>query len=135
MINRIILAAVLAAGTAGTTLADVKVNTPGARVETPSGPVDLNLSVGSPLKPTEAWVGRAVYSSDGKSIGDVAAIANDSIYVDMGGFLGIGESRVLLSDAELASVEPDRIVVKLTEAEAKKLPSTDAKPTPSAAQP
>ncbi len=55
MINRIILAAVLAAGTAGTTLADVKVNTPGARVETPSGPVDLNLSVGSPLKPTEAW--------------------------------------------------------------------------------
>ncbi|MEI9900938.1 MAG: hypothetical protein WDN31_13275 [Hyphomicrobium sp.] len=57
----------------------------------------------------------------------MAAIANDSIYVDMGGFLGIGESRVLLSDAELASVEPDRIVVKLTERRQRNFP----RPTPS----
>lgn len=128
MITRTLLAAALAAGTAGAALADVKVNTPGARVDAPSGPVDLNVNVGSSMKPTEAWVGRAVYSSDGKNLGEVAAIADDSIYVDMGGFLGIGEARVLLNNKELGSVEPDRIVLKLTEAEAKTLPSTDAKP-------
>lgn len=128
MITRTLLAAVLAAGTAGAALADVKVNTPGARVDAPSGPVDLNIDVGSSMKPTEAWVGRAVYSSEGKHLGEVAAIADDSVYVDVGGFLGIGESRVLLTNNELGSVEPDRIVLKLTEAEAKKLPSTDAKP-------
>lgn len=132
MITRTLLAAALAAGTAGAALADVKVNTPGARVDTPSGPVDLNVNVGSSLKPTEAWVGRAVYSSDGKNLGEVAAIADDSIYVDIGGFLGIGESRVLLNNNELGSVEPDRIVLKLTEVEAKNLPSTDAKPAPPA---
>lgn len=132
MITRTILAAVLAAGTAGAALADVKVNTPGANVDAPSGPVELNVDVGPPMKPTEAWVGRAVYSTDGKHLGEVAAIASDSIYVDMGGFLGIGETRVLLDNGKLGSVEPDRIVLKLTEAEAKTLPSTDAKPAPPA---
>jgi len=40
MISRTIFAAVLIAGTAGTALADVEVNTPGAKVRTPSGGVD-----------------------------------------------------------------------------------------------
>lgn len=130
MISRTIMAAALAAGTAGAALADVKVNTPGAKVDAPSGPVELNIDVGSQMKPTEAWVGRAVYSSDGKSIGEVAAVSDDNVYIDIGGFLGIGESRVLLNGRDLGSVEPDRIVLKLTEVEAKNLPSTDAKPTP-----
>jgi hypothetical protein len=134
MISRTIIAAALAAGTAGAALADVKVNTPGAKIDAPSGPVELNIDVGSQMKPTEAWVGRAVYSSDGKNIGEVAAIAEDSIYVDMGGFLGIGESRVLVSGRDLGSVAPDRIVLKMTETEAKTLPSTDAKPTPAPAR-
>jgi hypothetical protein len=132
MITRTILAAALAAGTAGAALTDVKVNTPGAKVDTPAGPVELNIDVASPMKPTEAWVGRAVYSTDGKHLGEVVAIASDSIYVDMGGFLGIGESRVLLDNGKLGRVEPDRIILKLTEAEAKTLPSTDAKPSPPA---
>jgi hypothetical protein len=130
MISRTILVAALAFGTAGAALADVKVNTPGAKIDAPSGPVELNITVGSEMKPTEAWVGRAVYSSDGKNVGEVAAVADDSIYVDIGGFLGIGESRVLLNESQLGGVQPDRITLKLTEAEAKNLPSTDAKPTP-----
>ena len=132
MISRSIFAAILVAGTAGAALADVKVNTPGAKVDAPSGPVELNITVGSDTKPTEAWVGRAVYSSDGKNVGEVAAVADDNVYVDIGGFLGIGESRVLLNESQLGGVQPDRITLKLTEAEAKSLPSTDAKPTPAA---
>ena len=129
MITRTILAAALAAGTAGAALAEVQVKTPGGvQVEAPAGPVDLNVNVTNDMKPTEAWVGRAVYSSDGKNLGEVAAIADDSLYVDIGGFLGIGETRVLLDNDKLGAVEPDRIVLKLTEAEAKSLPSTDAKP-------
>lgn len=130
MINRSILAAVVAASTAGVALADVKVNTPGVRVETPPGRVDLNVDIGSSTTPTEAWVGRAVYSSDGKHVGEVAAIAEDNIYIDMGGFLGIGESRVLLNHRDLGDVQPDRITLKLTEQETKTLPSTDAKHAP-----
>lgn len=136
MISRTVLMAALAAGTAagaalaGAALADVKVNTPGAKVDAPSGPVELNITVGSEMKPTEAWVGRAVYSSDGKNVGEVAAVADDSIYVDVGGFLGIGESRVLLNQTQLDAVQPDRITLKMTEAETKNLPSTDAKPNP-----
>ena len=134
MISRTIVAAALAVTVAGTAFADVKVNTPGAQIDAPSGPVDLNINVGTSLKPTEAWVGRAVYSSDGKHLGEIAAIAPDQVYVDMGGFLGIGETRVLVSDSDLGTVEPDRIVLKMTEAQAKNLPSTDSKHTPPAPQ-
>ncbi|CAN1722053.1 PRC-barrel domain-containing protein [Hyphomicrobium sp. 1Nfss2.1] len=126
MTSRIILAATLALGTAGAALADVKVNTPGASVDTPAGPVDINVDVGSSMKPTEAWIGRAVYSSDGKNVGEVAAISGDSVYVDVGGFLGIGESRVLLDNGNLEAVQPDRITLKMTEAEVKSLPPTSA---------
>jgi len=125
MTSRIILAATLALGTAGAALADVKVNTPGARVDTPAGPVDINVDVGSSMKPTEAWVGRAVYSSDGKNVGKVAAISDSNVYVDVGGFLGIGETRVLLKNGNLDAVQPDRITLKMTEAEVKSLPPTN----------
>jgi len=126
MTSRIILAATLVLGTAGAALADVKVNTPGARVDTPAGPVDVNVDIGSSMKPSEAWIGRAVYSNDGKNVGEVAAISGDSLYVDVGGFLGIGESRVLLDERQLAAVQPDRITLKMTEAEVKSLPSSNA---------
>jgi hypothetical protein len=124
MITRSILAALLAAGTAGAALADVKVNTPGANVKAPSGGVELDVNIAPKVKPVEAWIGRAVYSSDGKHLGEVAAIADDQMYVDIGGFLGIGESRVLLSSKEIGAVADDRIMLTLTEAEAEQLPTT-----------
>lgn len=45
----------------------------------------------------------------------------------MGGFLGLGESRVLLDDDQIESVTDNRIVLRLTEAEAQKLPSAGDK--------
>jgi hypothetical protein len=128
MISRSLLAAVLALSTGGAALAQVEVNTPGVHVKTPGGGVDLDINVGAKVTPTEAWIGRAVYGSDGNHLGEVAAVADAQLYVDIGGFLGIGESRVLLSTSEIASVADDRITLKLTESEAKNLPATDKTP-------
>jgi len=130
MISRSIFAAVVAAGTAGTALADVEVKTPGMDLKAPSGGVDLNLNIDRKLAPTEGWVGRPVYSIDGKRLGEVAAVSHDNMYVDIGGFLGIGESRVLLTSADVGSATSERIVVKFTEQDAKNLPSTDSRPNP-----
>jgi hypothetical protein len=123
MISRSILAAVLAIGTGTAALAGVQVKTPGVDVKAPG--VDLDINIGSKVKPTEAWIGRAVYGTDGNHLGEVAAIANGQLYVDIGGFLGLGETRVLLSDDQIESVTDDRIVLKMTENEAKALPAVD----------
>ena len=93
MINRSILAAILAVGTGTAALAEVQVKTPGVQVQAPIG-----------------------------------AVSGDQVYADIGGFLGIGETRVLLTPDKIASVKNDRIVLKLTENEAKNLPSVDDKP-------
>jgi hypothetical protein len=127
MISRSILAALLAAGTAGAALAEVQVKTPGVDIKAPSGPVNLNVNVGSDKLPTDAWIGRPVYSIDDKKIGEVSAIVGDQVYADIGGFLGLGETRVLLTPDKIASVKSDRIDLKLTEAEADKLPDVDAR--------
>lgn len=125
MISRTILAVALAIGTSGAALAEV-----GVQFKTPEGRagIDVDVNVGAKATPTDAWIGRAVYSSDGESLGEVAAIADDKIYVDMGGFLGLGETRKLLSGDQIQDVKDDRIVLKLTEAEAKDLPATDEAP-------
>ena len=126
MISRTILAAIVAAGTAGAALAEVQVKTPGVDVKAPAGGVELDIDVGK-IPPSDAWIGRAVYSADNKHLGEVSGTAGDKIYFDMGGFLGIGETRVMLDDDSVASVKNDRIQLKLTEAEAKSLPPVDEK--------
>jgi sporulation protein YlmC with PRC-barrel domain len=123
MISRSILAAVLAIGTGTAALAEVQVKAPGVDVKAPG--IDLNIDVGSKAKPTDAWIGRPVYSADGKHLGEVAAIASDQVYADIGGFLGLGETRVLLDDDSIQAVTDDRVVLKLPEAEAKTLPAVD----------
>jgi hypothetical protein len=125
MISRTILSALVAAGTAGAALAEVQVKTPGADVKAPSGGVELDIDIGSKTTPTDAWIGRAVYSADGKHLGEVAATARDKLYVDIGGFLGIGETRVMLDDDQVVAVKANRIDLKLTEAEAKSLPAVN----------
>jgi hypothetical protein len=65
-------------------------------------------------------------------VGEVSAISGDKVYADIGGFLGIGESRVLLSADQIARVEDERIDLTLTEAQTSTLPPADWEP---AAQP
>ena len=126
MISRTIVAAVFALGTGFSALAQVEVNTPRVQVKTPGGGVDLDLKVGSKKTPTDAWIGRDIYSADGEHLGEVTGIALDQVYADMGGLLGIGETRVALAGDSIQAVQDDRIVLKLTETEAELLPPVDA---------
>src|SRR5688500_13804533 len=67
MISRTILAAIVAAGMAGAALAEVQVKTPGVDVKAPAGGVELDIDIGK-TPPSDAWIGRAVYSADDKHL-------------------------------------------------------------------
>jgi hypothetical protein len=75
----------------------------------------------------QAWVGKPVYSSDGKKLGEVAAIQRTAdskiaeLRADIGGFLGLGEHRIALPAAQFA-LQSDRVVLDVTAAAAKELP-------------
>jgi opacity protein-like surface antigen len=75
----------------------------------------------------EQWVGRYVYSSDGKDLGKVASVNKNGnlnqVGFDMGGFLGLGATRKSVASDQIQEVQYDRIVLRLTEAEAKNLPA------------
>jgi hypothetical protein len=74
---------------------------------------------------SDEWIGRSVYSSDGKNLGEVAKLNGSDIYVDIGGFLGLGETRALIKADQIQEVQDDRIVLKISEEEAKKLPAAE----------
>lgn len=78
----------------------------------------------------KSWLNRPVYSSDGKEIGEVAAFkraADNTVlemHADIGGTLGIGETRVKLTPQQF-KLQTDRIVLNMTEAAAKSLPKVE----------
>jgi PRC-barrel domain len=73
------------------------------------------------------WIDKIVYSSDNKNVGEVAAIQRDGsgkvteVHADIGGFLGLGETRVRLMPAQFR-FDGDRVVLNLTADQAKSLP-------------
>lgn len=75
----------------------------------------------------KGWIDKAIYSSDGKNIGEVAAFARDAggnvteMHGDVGGFLGLGETRVrfMPKDFRLAT---DRVTWNLSSDQVKALP-------------
>jgi hypothetical protein len=74
------------------------------------------------------WIKKPVYSSEGKDIGKVAAFQRDAdnkvigMHADVGGFLGLGETRINLTPAQF-KLQGDRVVLSLTAVEAKDLPA------------
>lgn len=78
------------------------------------------------------WIDRVVYSSDGKNIGEVAEFKRGSdnkvteLHADLGGFLGLGETRVKLMPSEF-KLQGDRVVLNITEEQAKALPKLEKK--------
>jgi PRC-barrel domain protein len=80
----------------------------------------------------DKWLGRAVYSSDGNELGEVVSLQRDpdgflkQVKADIGGFLGFGETRILIGPDQIKDVTEDRMVLTLTEAEAQELPAIDA---------
>lgn len=84
---------------------------------------------GAAFTASEEWIGRTVFSSDGKELGKVASLDGSDILVDLGGFLGLGATRTRIAPAKIQSVTEDRIVLSLSEGEAKNLPAAEeAKP-------
>lgn len=75
----------------------------------------------------QAWINKPVYSSDESNVGEVAAIKRDTagyvteIHADIGGFLGIGETRVRVLPAQF-KLGDDRVMLNLTGEASKALP-------------
>ena len=74
------------------------------------------------------WVGRPVYSSDNKKIGEILEIKRDpdnkvtDVYVDTGTFLGVGGTRYRVTSDQVQEVKPDGLVLTLKESEVKSVP-------------
>ena len=79
--------------------------------------------------PDQQWVGRYVYSSDDKELGKIKSVktsgTSNQVFFDMGGFLGLGATRKSVTSNQILDVNKDRIVLRLTEAEAQKLPAAE----------
>lgn len=77
----------------------------------------------------KSWVGKPIYSSDGKNLGEVANFQRDSsgkvteMQADIGGFLGIGETRVKVMPGQF-SLASDRVLLNMTAEQAKTLPKS-----------
>jgi hypothetical protein len=75
----------------------------------------------------KSWIDKLVFSSDGKELGEVAEVKRGSdntvseLHADIGGMLGIGETRISLRPAQF-KLESDRVVLTLTEKQAYDLP-------------
>lgn len=75
----------------------------------------------------KAWIDKPIYSSDNKNVGEVAAFNRDAsgkvieMHADIGGFLGVGETRVKVEPAQFTA-SGDRIMLKLTSEQVKSLP-------------
>jgi uncharacterized protein DUF937/PRC-barrel domain protein len=74
------------------------------------------------------WIGRPVYSSDNKKVGEITEITRDpddkvaEVYIDTGSFLGIGATRYRVTSEQIQEVKPDGLVLTLKESEVKVVP-------------
>ena len=75
-----------------------------------------------------AWIKKAIYSSDGKNVGEVTALKRDAsgkvaeLQAGIGGFIGIGETQVRVMPAQF-KLQNDRVVLSLTAEQVKALPA------------
>lgn len=92
----------------------------------PATPTLQNLSLTD--EQAKVWIDKAVYSSDDKKIGEIAAFARDGtgkvteMHADIGGFFGMGETRIRLMPAQF-KLGTDRVVLMVTADQAKALPT------------
>lgn len=78
----------------------------------------------------KALMDATVVSSDNENLGEVAAIQRDSegrvteLHADIGGFLGIGETRVRVTPSQFTVVD-NKVRLSLTAEQAKALPKIE----------
>jgi hypothetical protein len=115
--------------TPSTTTQD-KASEPSKQSGTQPATQDQTAAVTLTEQQAKEWVDKPVFSSDGKEIGEVAEFMRGSdnkvtaLHADIGGFLGMGETRVKLSPSEF-KLQGDRVVLNITEAQAKALPKAE----------
>lgn len=123
-------AAVATALVGGSAFAQTSTTAPAAKAPPPAAAMPaekMDHSLTLTDDQAKNWINKAVYSSDGKNIGEVAAFTRDAsgkvteMHADIGGFLGIGETRVRVMPAEFKLMN-DRVVLNLTGDQAKNLP-------------
>lgn len=101
---------------------------PAARDATPP-PASIEKRSAHKLTDEQAksWINKVVYSSDNKNVGEVAAFNRDTagnvveLHADIGGFLGIGETRVRVMPDQFQFAS-DRVTLNLTSDQVKALP-------------
>lgn len=110
---------------------------PAEKMETrPVAPPMRQPTVQTPPKLSEpeakALIDAAVITSDNKTVGEVYAIQRDNegkvieLQADIGGFLGIGETRVRLLPSQF-TVSNKRIILTLTAEQVNALPRIESK--------
>jgi hypothetical protein len=75
----------------------------------------------------KSWVDKPVFSSDNKEIGEVVAFKRGAdnvvteMHADVGGTMGMGETRVKLVPAQF-KLQGERVILNVTQEQAKTLP-------------
>jgi hypothetical protein len=105
--------------------------TPPAVKPAPMAPSMTAPATGTKINLTDeqakSWVDKVIYTADGKNVGEVGTFLRDpsgnvtELHADIGGLMGIGETRVRLMPDQF-KLGTDRVTVSLTEAQVKALP-------------
>jgi hypothetical protein len=110
----------------GAVLAQTSTTKPGgSATTTPAKPSADSITLTE--EQAKSWVGKAVYSSDNQKLGEIVEFKRGAdnvvqeMHADIGGFLGMGETRVKLTPQQF-KLQGDRAVLNLTQAQAKTLP-------------
>lgn len=102
---------------------------PAATSDSATKPDATNLTLTE--QQAKSWVDKPIFSSDGKEVGEVVAFkrgANDAVvelHADIGGALGMGETRVKVMPQQFKLAD-ERVVLSMTEAQAKDLPKVES---------
>jgi hypothetical protein len=114
----------------GAGMASAQTTTPQSTTGTPAASTAATTDAAK-VTLTEAqaksWVDKPVYSSDNKQIGEVVAFKRGAdnvvteMHADIGGMMGMGETRVKLTPAQF-KLQGDRVTLSLTQEQAKNLP-------------
>lgn len=104
---------------------------PAAAAPAPAAPISSTTgSVTLSDDQAKAWVDKVVYSSDSKNLGEVASIKRDTkglvteLHADIGGLLGMAETRVRLQPGQF-KFDHDKVVLNMTAEQAKSLPKIE----------
>lgn len=106
---------------------DPSTSTPSSTTTAPSSSSTASAAPMMTDEEAKNWVNKTVYSSDGKNLGEVAEILRDNsghvteLHADIGGFLGLGETRVKVMPDQF-KLASDRVILNLPGDQAQSLP-------------